>query len=213
MTTLLCVTRGAARTERLLGDMERLTQELCWQFVIALDGKTLPRVYDAKIVPVVSKGYIGSVLDEAVAACDDDYILRIDDDERVSPAMAEWLKEADWHTSDNWAFYRQCFIRDESQYLTTPPWYPDYQTRFSVKAKSDRRPLPHDASPYGFGTIVPVAIEHHELLVKSYEERWQFFQRLSQARGQNMSDHEAQLWQPESWPELVQVHPYSGGTV
>ena len=209
--TVLCVTRGAPRTDRFLSDLERLAQELRGQFVIALDGDALPRVYDAKVLHVVSKGYFGSVLDEAVAACDGEYILRIDDDERVSPAMFTWLMGESWHKADNWSFPRQCFWQNEQQYLTTPPWYPDHQTRLSVKAKSGHRPLPHDPSLYGFGDWAPVAIEHHELLVKTFEERWKFFQHLSRARGREMSDLEAQRWQPETWPDRITVAPYEEG--
>lgn len=212
MITVLCVTRGAPRTERFLAAMEALAYILEGQFVIALDGTTLPRSYDARVLLVRSKGYFGSVLNEAVEACDGDYILRIDDDERPSPAMVEWLSdEMNWCSSDNWSFPRQCFWQNEQQYLVTPPWYPDYQTRFSVKSKSANRPLPHDPSPYGFGAFATVAIEHHELLVKDFEERWQFFQSLSRARGYDMPDAEAKAWQPESWPDCVQVRPYAKG--
>ncbi len=107
----------------------------------------------------------------ALTHCTGDYILRLDDDERCSPAMVQWLKDRRYEARDHWSFARAHLWLDEMQMLTEYPYWPDCQTRLSVKAKAGGRDTVHVASPFGYGTLAPAVIEHHNFLVKSPEER------------------------------------------
>src|SRR5688572_11243297 len=57
---------------------------------VILDGVRGPHV---RIGFTHSAGYIESVLDDAIAFTTREYILRIDDDEALSPALDRWLKD------------------------------------------------------------------------------------------------------------------------
>lgn len=122
---------------------------------------------------IKSKGYLESVHDDCLKHVSSDYVLRLDDDERCSPAMIRWLAAKDYLKSDHWKFPRIHFWRNVRSVLLTPHLYPDFQTRLSVRAKASGRRTVHAGSPFGGGTEAPVAIEHYKFIVKTYEERRQ----------------------------------------
>jgi hypothetical protein len=55
----------------------------------------------------------------------------------------------------------------------TPVLFPDHQTRLSSREKSGGRYGVHAGSPFGGGTIAPVAIMHHKFIVRSLKARLQ----------------------------------------
>jgi len=126
---------------------------------------------DLKIACVKSKGYLESSLNSALAYCEGDYILRIDDDEALSPAMEKWLINNCWLEQDHWEFPRAHMWDHCKSVLMTPQLFPDYQTRLSIKAKSGDRFGVHAGSPFGGGERAPVTIEHHKFVIKDYETR------------------------------------------
>lgn len=156
--------------------MEELAQNLEARFVLATDGnlafdRAISLHLKANLVMVTSKNYIESVLDDALYQCDGDYILRLDDDESASPAMQEWLKSETWTSADHWTFPRMHFWDGGTSILMTPHLFPDHQTRLSVKEKSGGRYGVHAGSPFGYGEVAPVAIQHHKFIIKTYEAR------------------------------------------
>lgn len=179
--SILCVTNLGAHTPPFIGIMTTLSDVLDAEFVIALDGATLPTVPHerlrmtagaARTLVVESGGYIESVLDEAVAACSGDYILRLDDDECCSPAMVSWLAERVYREHQHWAFPRMHLWPDKDHYLVNTPLWPDLQTRLSVKHMAGQRTQIHQGSPFGTGHVADrIAIEHHKFLVKDRTER------------------------------------------
>lgn len=197
--SILCVTRLGDHAEPFLFAMGDLGAELDAEFVLAVDAEyenvVVPRTATT-VVKVKSDGYIESVLDEAVAACTGEYVLRLDDDERVSPDMAAWLKAQDYFDTDHWAFPRMHLWPDESRYITNPPLWPDLQTRLSVKDKSGGRHQIHAGSPFGTGRVAEVAIEHHKFLVRDRAEREAL---MAEYRAIMPS---ADDWAPFSVPEL-----------
>lgn len=171
--SILCVTRAEAYALPFLEDMAELANDLDARFYIAADGdQALARLdgINATTFVVRSHGYLESVLDDAVAKCEDGYILRLDDDERVSDGMYGWLLERSYEQHDHWAFPRANLWPDENQRLdgnvNGAVLWPDLQTRLSVKAKSGGRTRIHQGSPHGRGEVAPVVIEHHKLLVR-----------------------------------------------
>jgi hypothetical protein len=173
--TILTVTKAEHFAIPFLNDMAQLSRELMAHFVIGLDGdRDLPvhlRKSVGQVVRVQSNGYLESVLETVVKAAPESMILRLDDDERVTNGLFEWLLRREYRRADHWKFPRVHLWGDEDTALVTPHLWPDWQTRLSSKAKSVGRNVIHAGSPFGGGEECPFAIEHHKFLVKDHEER------------------------------------------
>jgi hypothetical protein len=171
--TILCVTRFDAHAEPFVVRMADQAAMLGAGFVLGADGPPPAWVPDtAHIVALASGGFIESVLDQAVAACPDGYILRVDDDEQLSSPLFRWLERGGYLEHDHWAFPRMHLWPDAEHYVTSPPLWPDLQTRLSVKALAGQRRRIHEGSPFGTGRLAEgIAIEHHKFLVRPLAER------------------------------------------
>lgn len=174
--SVLCVTKAERHSWPFLHMMGNLAHLLFGELVLAADGdeavQTLRKgALFAEVVPVKSAGFMESVLDQAILACKGDYILRLDDDEAASVEMVHWLLDGRFLATDHWKFPRRHLWPDASQYITTPPLWPDVQTRLSVRTKAGGRPTPHAGSPFGGGELATCPIDHYKFLVKSREER------------------------------------------
>ena len=175
--SILCVTRARPNAfpflERML-DLSYACRNT--EVVIAADGDHaraslgyLDRF--AKVAQISTNGFIESGLEEALGHCSGEYVLRLDDDEQVSVAMRDWLLVERYFNSDHWQFMRAWLWKDRSHYICSKPFWPDWQTRLSLKSMSGRRTKIHEGSPYGSGTRSFVAIEHHKLLLTSVDDR------------------------------------------
>lgn len=213
--TILCVTKGEEYGAYFRRRMSILAQLLDVEMVFAADGcfDALEALERDVVLKVTSKGYIESVLDEAVAACSGKYVLRLDDDEAVSPAMEAWLKEKTYLLRDHWCFPRFHLYPDPQHAVVTPPYFPDWQTRLSLKAMSGGRPNVHEPSPYGVGTVATVGIEHYELLVKTQAERAALAKKYYDILGLPCTWEEAMGSQPEAWTKPAVIKPYSEGRI
>lgn len=195
--SILCVTKGMARAGRFLDHFRWVGATIGAEVVIAVDG-----------VDVHSKGYIESVLDDAVALTKGDYVLRMDDDEKCSPAMIDWLRARKYRAADHWSFPRVHLWKNDATFIMDPPFYPDFQTRMSVRAKAGGRPKVHAPSPFGAGNIARVCIEHWPFLVKTQQEIGEtsaFYQSL------HVAEHgEPAVQDPHeiSWP--IAIGGYNG---
>ena len=173
--SILCVTRAEPHAIRFLREMTALGAQINAEVVFAADGAEAMRaLWDEinwRVYAVKSRGYIESVLDEAVGFCRGDYILRLDDDERCSPAMVRWLEARSYVAADHWKFPRANLWPTAEHVALTPQLWPDHQTRLSVRAKAGGRSTIHAGSPFGGGEEAPCVIEHHKFLVKPLEER------------------------------------------
>jgi len=159
--------------------MSRLSSQLNAQFVVAADGDpardTLKQVTWHRVpmvAAVQSKGYLESVLDQALQFCDGQYILRLDDDERASQAMISWLQGEEYKHNPHWKFPRAHLWGDTRRVLLTPQLWPDHQTRMSIRSMAGGRNWIHCGSPHGGGAATECVIEHHKFLVKNADERW-----------------------------------------
>ncbi len=174
--SILCITRAEPFALPFLRAMDTLATGLGAELVIGADGHDAYRRVEelgllANVWAVQSDGYLESVLDTVLARCTGDYVLRLDDDERVSPAMMTWLAARRYERADHWAFPRANLWRDAQTYIVNAPLWPDLQTRLSVRSKAGGRTQIHAGSPYGTGEIAPVVLEHHKFLVKPLKER------------------------------------------
>jgi hypothetical protein len=139
-------------------------------------------------------------------------VLRLDDDERCSPAMVEWLMRGDYQLGTHWKFARVALFGSEWSAIDSPHLWPDHQTRLSVRAWADGRNAIHCGSPYGGGDLAPAAIEHHKFLVKNTEERLALAQHYDRVGGSGTG------WNyPFNVPELayaeMQLRRYDGNGV
>lgn len=173
--SVLCVTRAERRAIPFVKSLGALALVCDAEFVIAADGRdalaTIIDEVEGRVVLVRSKGYIESVLDDAIRACDGDYILRLDDDEFPSPDLVQWLRDRQYLEHDHWQFPRMHMWPNRNMFIDDPQLWPDCQTRLSMQAKSGGRHAYRAKSPFGDGWLAPAAIEHHKFLVRSYEER------------------------------------------
>jgi hypothetical protein len=186
---ILCVTRAQDYSFPFIEDMLELAEDTGAQLIIAADGEPAARKLEG-LDPVVvqSRGYIESVLDEAISYCDRDFVLRLDDDERVSYGMYAWILAQHYREADHWAFARAHLWPSTDEYVTSAPLWPDLQTRLSVKAKAGARTDVHVGSPYGTGRIAPCVIEHHKFLVRSLLERQALVETYNRIRSGAGSD-------------------------
>lgn len=187
MLSVLCVTKAEPHAFDFLYSLTQVAAMVRGQLVIGADGDeahrslveaftgdvglALSEVGDVDVVPVRSSGYIESVHDQVLEHCCGDYVLRIDDDERCSPGMVEWLARGEYRQAPHWKFSRAHLWGDKDTVITNAPLWPDHQTRLSVKAQAGGRTGIHCGSPHGGGRLAPVYLEHHKFLVKSYAER------------------------------------------
>lgn len=178
LLSILTVTKAEPYAPIFLRKMRSVADLSNAEFVIAGDGPEAMRTLkdwgfgdEEVLVSVSSKGYIESVLDQAVNCCGGKYILRIDDDEIISPEMSQWLVSEQFTASDHWKFSRAHLWQTDNLYITNAPLWPDHQTRLSVRKKAGNRTFIHAGSPYGGGRLAPVILEHAKFLVKSRKER------------------------------------------
>lgn len=181
--SILCVTRCEPHARRFLAEMLDLGRQLEAEVIFAADGLAAAgrmAEWGMPARPVQSKGYMESVLDEAVEFCSRDYVLRLDDDEGCSKAMVRWLTNRAYESGNHWKFDRVHLWGDVRTALVTPQLYPDHQTRLSVKRLAGGRAVIHSGSPHGGGLTAPCAIEHHKYLVKTLDERRDIVKRYDQ---------------------------------
>jgi hypothetical protein len=180
--TIVCISKIEAYATLFLHEMQGLASQLDCSFVIGADGLSAERrayaqfPYATSIVAVESKGYLESVHDMVIDRVQTPYVLRLDDDEKASPAMVDWLYDRAYRADDHWKFPR-ANLWTLTTFINSPHLWPDTQTRLSVKTKAGGRGVIHAGSPYGGGRPAPVAIEHHKFIVKTYEERLRIAER------------------------------------
>ncbi len=174
--SILCVTNGEPHAGQFLLRMSRLARLLNAEFVIGLDGpakKAGFNMWCTKSVklPAHEVPLQEMVSDVAVKACTGDYLLRLDDDEAVSPALQDWLSLHGYEGGQLFSFPRVYLYPDQDHILMNEGMYPDLQTRLGKRELMLGYTYIHAGNPNGSGQIIPYAIEHHKLLVKSYEQR------------------------------------------
>lgn len=193
--TILCVSAGDEYGIPFIDEMEALAGNLGAAFVL----------YDGSCA-----GCVEHVLDDAVAECADGYVLRLDDDERCSPGMVDWLHARRYETARHWCFPRAHLYPHVGSYITSPPLWPDLQTRLSTNRLAGSRRRVHAPSPHGTGQHAPVAIEHHKFIVRPEHERLALLDKYEQ-----LQPGAGAGWRVFSHPESFQLDtaPYEPSAV
>ncbi len=169
--SIVCITTGLPRAEPFILEMGRLAQTLGAELVLGAHGdRAVEFLHGRPNVVPVEGAYLEQMLDSVFVTCKGDWILRLDDDERCSGCMTEWLRTVQYRSFDNWAFPRVHLWPHAYSMIADAPFFPDFQGRLSTKAKASRPPLLH-VGPYGPVHFAKVAIEHHNFIVKTIAER------------------------------------------
>ncbi len=192
--SILCVSRLEPEIHDLLRQLYRQSVQIGAEFCLVVDtiGTNSDTIKLSHRIPIArfveSKGYIESVLDEALTYTHGQYILRIDDDESIPYSLLQWLESESYLISDHWKFPRAHLWPDEEHYITDPPFWPDYQTRLSIREKSGGRVKLHARSPYGEGVLAPYPFYHHRYLVRTPDQRLKTARKYTEIAGRTLSD-------------------------
>jgi MMP 1-O-methyltransferase len=107
------------------------------EIVVCIDSETTDQSYDAalpftqQIEIVKTKGNLESALPQMASFCSGNYILRIDDDERIRGVWDKRAFEALTCLNDATHFFlpRRWLIPPGNLFIASEPWFPDLQMR------------------------------------------------------------------------------------
>jgi hypothetical protein len=194
--SILTVTRVEPHAPRFLRHFRAVADVLSAEFVVAYDRASTPNCDADRYVAVESSGVIEDVLVQAHAACSGEYVLRMDDDETLTPqailSLAGWIGlQSD---SKVYAFPRANLWGDQWHAVSSGSLFPDLQSRLMPRDHESRTTV-HEGMP--FDIILPGLILHHKFLIKSYAERAKIALRYEQKRAGCGSGHYLQFSVPE----------------
>lgn len=209
--SILCVTRAELRTLPFLEHFAQLAKTLDAELVFGAHGADARDLLSESAWPCIIKPVEGRFLEEmlepAIEACTGQYILRLDDDERVPDNMVQWLLSDEHVSHDSWFFPRYHMWPDANTVITSHPFFPDFQQRLTTKWRAGRPPRLHSGSPWP-AYRAPVNFEHHAFLAKSYAERQALTARYETLiQGRVFKPEEANVVAPEDWD--VKTEPNS----
>lgn len=209
--SILTVTAGEPYTGRFLWHFRAVADMLSAEFVVAHDRCTPWACGADKYVPVKSSGVIEDVLVEAHAACSGDYVLRLDDDETLSPqailCIAAWLPEAG--DTKVYAFPRANLWGDQWHAISSGDLFPDFQVRLMPRDRECRTKVHEGIAP---DALFPGMILHHKFLLKSLAERRAIAARYEAKQAGCGSGHYLQFSVPEDCFE-IKTFPFFTGKV
>lgn len=214
--SICCVTNGNHYALTYLSYMRILADKLGCEFVVGMDkteSKAIKILADVAVkLPEHEVELQECVLDKAIEMCTGDYILRLDDDEKVSSALEHWILSRAYHLGELFAFPRVYMYPDTKHVLANDGVYPDLQTRLGKKEKMYGVNHIHAGNPHGTGLVIPYAIEHHNLIAKSYKERQKIADRYESIKpGCGRSNTYGRYLIPEDiYPELIIKDYYDG---
>lgn len=215
--SIVTVTPAKPNSEAFLLHMRHLADDLGAELVIGYDtrygiaGMELAHKYSDLTVLVKSKGYIESVLQDVIDASNGTWILRLDDDEMVTPAMWQWLKDRKYDTKEtqSWGFAEATLWPTTMTFISSHPFWPDVHPRLQTWKYAKWGRAPHSGPTHGPGLIAPAAIAHHKLLVKSLDERRHKWEERD--KGRDRDEIHAIMNMPEEYLKSLTVYPLGDG--
>ena len=172
--SIICVTKWEGRAPIFIRAMETAAKVLGADFLVGIDRDDFPLdVGTTRALLIHTNGYVEGGLNQLARRAQGQFILRLDDDESISPLMLEWLRERRYMGYPAWAFPTAALWGDEEYFITTPPFWPDTHIRLTAwHLAADWPDEPHGKPKWERqAKIAPVAIRHHKFLVKNYEQR------------------------------------------
>lgn len=172
--SIACVTSADHVVRPFLSKFAAVAKALDAEFVLGAHGPQAVMFAEASGIGFIDvKGsYFEELVDPVIAACEGDYILRVDDDETISEGLLEWLVSGEWYRRDSWFFSRRHLWPDAGHCLSQQPYFPDFQARLSVKRQARRPVKIHAAHAYpAYRAPVGTFLDHHVFLIRTREER------------------------------------------
>lgn len=145
------------------------------QLVVAVDradptGLPAEVVGLARVRRVRTNGNVTPVLNALLPLCGDGYVLSLDDDGCVSPAMERWLAARSHETEPVWQF-PTAHLWEAGWWITDPPLGTNRRPWLTTVAAGLVHDKLHTKPLAGRGAVAPVMLEHHKFLVKPRAER------------------------------------------
>lgn len=137
-------------------------------------------------------GSYESVLNEAAALCSHRWTIYSHDDELWTPAFRYSLPLIMAGYSEEVTFPRRHIMTNGREWITSEPWWPDYQVRLRTKGAWGRSPWPREvhSSPTAVSReYSAVPIWHMKFVVKSDESRSSRLARWGTMMPDALSDH------------------------
>jgi hypothetical protein len=217
--SVLVFTEGHPFAARFLDEFGELARELSAEYVIAGDheqGYEMARRYADLPIRVDTQGLQEHMVAEVAAQCFGDWVLKLDDDETVSPAMREFLMHYDWWQAgpQAYSFPYAWLWGDEDHFITSPPFWVDPHGRLMKKGLMLDWPTGvHQNNPHT-GPVIPVALCHHKFLVKTQEERREVARRYDAfMQGAGSGPHYGKFTLPEEHCKELTVREVGTGDV
>lgn len=217
--SVLVFTEGHPFAARFLDEFGELARELSAEYVIAGDheqGYEMARRYADLPIRVDTQGLQEHMVAEVAAQCFGDWVLKLDDDETVSPALREFMLFYDWWQAgpQAYSFPYAWLWGDENHFITSPPFWVDPHGRLMRKAMMQDWPTGvHQNNPHT-GVLVPVALCHHKFLVKSMAERREVARRYDGfVRGAGTGEYYGKFTLPEIYCDGLTVREVGAGWV
>lgn len=175
--SIICMSRGGEDAIPFLTELAVKASSIGAEFLMGFDNEGDSRRFlhwsMSVVVPMQTRGYIESSLNDLAHHAKGDWILRIDDDETITPAMLKWLERRAYLGHPAWSFPTAALWETNDKFITTPPFWPDTHVRLTHRSMATDWPDEPHGKPKWVNQArrAPVAIAHHKFLVKSYEER------------------------------------------
>lgn len=207
--SILCVSRCQDYTKRFFTHFRALADILGAEFVLAHDRCATPDCAADKYLPVETRGAIEDVLTAAHMACSRDYVLRLDDDETLSPAAIMAVAQADL-SGRVFAFPRANLVGDERTAVKSGHLFPDFQVRLMPKEAETRTRI-HEGLPAD--ACLPGMILHHKFLLKTVDERRAIAATYESRQPGCGTGHYLQFSVPEDAFESIETFRFVTGAV
>jgi len=188
---MMLTRNGAGRIGRSLESV--VAHGFAGEIVVCIDRETtddsaaVARRYTPHVHLIETGGTIESAQPVMASYCSAEYVLRLDDDETLGgnwdPVSLEALLRG--NTVTHLILPRLWLVPPGDRFISTPPWFPDYQVRFFRNDPALIRwsPILHEPMEMkGRGLFLfDRWIEHHDLTIQSRPERerkTQFYRRI-----------------------------------
>jgi hypothetical protein len=184
-------------------------RRFCAEIVLVIDDASVDdsfevarRLADVAVCWPVGYGVPEAVRNEAAALCRGDWLLMVDDDELFPPAWSARLPELLAWGPQEFGFPRRHVIGDGSRWITSAPWWPDWQIRLRSRAAWEHVPWPrhlHAVPPDYCRQMVMAPFWHLKFMVKSRERREARMALWGASWGECLNDHYRRFSVPEGY--------------
>jgi hypothetical protein len=171
------VTRdGANRLQAVIANLQQFADRV----IVYIDARStddswnVARMMGVEVISEIPEGGMpeGAFAD-CVARLNTDWLLHLDDDELLGPDFVARLPRL-LHNNIGWRFPRYHVYPDEGQYITSQPYYPDFQMRLIPRKLWNDNfgwPVRAHVSPAWPCSFATCGLFHYKFLLHSREDR------------------------------------------